>query len=86
MAAFRKLNEQHGIILIGLVEFDVDEPVLHKLPEDDMQIKEGDYIIAIVNGVTAPILSQIFGVTEGTLYTTLSSGTKDSLGTAGTTG
>ena len=60
-----KLKQQYNVVPIGLVKLKDDERILYKLPEGNTQIEEGDYIIVIVSGVTAPVLSQIFGVQEG---------------------
>jgi len=65
--AFQTLNEEYNILLIGLVKCSFGENVLHKLPADSMQIEEGDYIIAIVNGITSRVLSRMCSTEEGKL-------------------
>ena len=65
--AFLELKQQHNVLLIGLVKFEENVRILHKLPEDQLMIEQGNFLLAIVNGKTAEIISDIFGVKEGVI-------------------
>jgi len=60
-----QLKQEYNALLIGLSKSTLDGRVLYKLANRDMRIEKGDYIILIINGKNALILSQIFGVSEG---------------------
>ena len=63
--AFLELKQQHNALLIGMVKIEEDKRILHKLPEDQLMIQQGDFLLVIVNAKNAEDLSDIFGVQEG---------------------
>jgi voltage-gated potassium channel len=63
---FIKLKKDYNAVLIGLSKRTPQGYQLRKNPPDETLIQEGDYLIVIVNGITAQTLEQVFGVSEGT--------------------
>lgn len=63
---FWDLRERFGVALLGLSKVDEDgERTLHKLPDADIVVEEGDYLVLIVRGDHEDALVEMFGVDEG---------------------
>jgi voltage-gated potassium channel len=59
------LYENHRIIPIGLGKRQGKSRQLIELPDDDVPVESGDYVIMIVSGKTAQSVEELFEVEEG---------------------
>mgnify|MGYP006431073861 CR=1 FL=1 len=60
------LYENHGLLPIGLSKRSGrDRRQLVELPDDDVLIEAGDYVVLIVSGETVDAAEELFGVREG---------------------
>ncbi|MBL7850058.1 MAG: potassium channel protein [Cyclobacteriaceae bacterium] len=63
--AFFDLKKQSNVILFGLVRHDNGKRKLYKNPESDLTIKEGDYLIMLMDRQGLERLRKIFLIEEG---------------------
>ena len=62
---FYELKKTYNVILIGLVREEGDKKVLHKNPQDNFIIKEGDFLLLIMNMAAQKKINKIFSTKEG---------------------
>ena len=63
---FFELKKSYNVILIGLVRESEDgQKQLHKNPQDNFVIKEGDFLIMIMNLAAQSKIKKVFSNTEG---------------------
>jgi len=63
--AFFDLKKQSNVILFGLVRVQAGKRTLHKNPEGDMVIQDGDYLIMLMDRKGLEKLRRIFLIEEG---------------------
>lgn len=63
--AFSTLKSKHNVVLIGIAKNDNGNQTLLKLPSDDTEIDETDYLILIANGEKESALTDLFKIQEG---------------------
>jgi voltage-gated potassium channel len=63
--AFFDLKKQSNVILFGLVRIENGKRKLHKNPETDLTIQEGDYLIMLMDRQGLERLRKIFHIEEG---------------------
>jgi voltage-gated potassium channel len=66
-ALYWDLYEEHSIIALGLSKRDPEQQgrKLVKLPDDEVPVEEGDYVIMVVNGETHAVAEELFDVRQG---------------------
>lgn len=62
---FEELKRQHNILAIGICKIENGNKNLLKLPEDNVLLKAGDYLLMIVNGSHLQKLGKLFEINEG---------------------
>lgn len=63
--AFFDLKKQSNVILFGLVRTENGKRTLHKNPEADMTIQDGDYLVMLMDRKGLERLRKIFHIEEG---------------------
>ncbi|GAB4268831.1 MAG: hypothetical protein Kow0029_04440 [Candidatus Rifleibacteriota bacterium] len=67
--AFYELKKKFNVLAIGLCKCDKDgNRTIHKLPEDNLKIDIGDYLIIIMSGQATDQIQQLFATSEGICY------------------
>ncbi len=64
-AAFKKVKEHYNGIFIGLSKARNGDRKLIKNPPSDTKIDPGDYMLVIVDGISAALMKKAFDVEEG---------------------
>lgn len=64
-SVFYDLKRECNVVLVGLVKELDGKRKLHKNPEDDMLVEEGDYLIMIMNRQAVKKLTKMFKTAEG---------------------
>lgn len=62
---FYDLKKNYNAILVAIVKIVEGKRVLHKNPEDDIIINQGDYLLIILNNKASKKMSRIFKIHEG---------------------
>lgn len=65
LEVFNDLKQRFNVIPIGLSKISNDTRTLFKLPENDMTVEVGDYIVLITSGLKVRELEALFQVKEG---------------------
>jgi voltage-gated potassium channel len=63
--AFFDLKKQSNVILFGLVRIENGKRTLHKNPEVDLTIQDGDYLVMLMDRKGLERLRMIFHIEEG---------------------
>jgi voltage-gated potassium channel len=63
--AFYDLKKNENVILLGLVRIENGERVVYKNPSDNFHIKEGDYLLMLMNQKAEKIIRRVFKLSEG---------------------
>ena len=66
--AFHEMKDKHDAILMGISKKKGEQIELHKNPNDQVAIDEGDYLLIMANGTEKKKISEDFGVSEGRVY------------------
>ena len=62
---FYDLKKDYNAVLVAIVKIVEGKRVLHKNPEDDIIINQGDYLLMILNNKADKKMSGIFKISEG---------------------
>lgn len=62
---FYELKKNFNVILIGLVREEDGIKTVHKNPQDNFIIKEGDFLMMIMNLAAEPKIRKVFSIKEG---------------------
>jgi len=63
--AFYDLKKNENVILLGLVRIENGKRIVYKNPSDNFNIKEGDYLLMLMNQKTEKIIRKVFQLHEG---------------------
>lgn len=63
--AFYDLKKNENVILLGLVRIENGERKVYKNPSDNFNIKEGDYLLMLMNQKTEKTIRKVFQLQEG---------------------
>ena len=63
--AFYDLKKNENVILLGLVKIENGERKVYKNPSDNFNIKEGDYLLMLMNQKTEKNIRKVFQLQEG---------------------
>lgn len=63
--AFYDLKKNENVILLGLVRIENGKRVVYKNPSDNFNIKEGDYLLMLMNQKTEKVIRKVFQLHEG---------------------
>mgnify|MGYP006285767437 CR=1 FL=1 len=64
--AFWKLKTEHDCVPVGLSKAQPDgHHELHKIPEDDLLVEAGDFMLLVIRGAAEAGIEELFGVIEG---------------------
>ncbi|RUA31438.1 MAG: TrkA family potassium uptake protein [Bacteroidetes bacterium] len=63
--AFYDLKKNENVILLGLVRIENGERVVYKNPSDNFNIKEGDYLLMLMNQKSEKNIRKVFQLHEG---------------------
>lgn len=66
--AFHQMKDKHDAILMGITKKKENGLELHKNPNDQVIIEEGDYLLLMANGIEKRKITTAFGVSEGRVY------------------
>jgi len=63
--AFYDLKKNENVILLGLVRIENGERIVYKNPSDNFNIKEGDYLLMLMNQRSEKNIRKVFQLHEG---------------------
>jgi voltage-gated potassium channel len=63
--SFYELKKNYNVILIGLVREEEGTRTVHKNPQDNFIIREGDFLMMIMNLAAVPKIKKVFSILEG---------------------
>lgn len=63
--AFLQLKTDYNAVLMAIARVEAGERIIHKVPPNEFQIKEGDYLIMVVNEEDLGKIRSNFGTLEG---------------------
>jgi len=63
--SFYELKKMYNVILIGLVREENGQKTVHKNPQDNFIIQEGDFLMMIMNRAAESKIRKVFSIKEG---------------------